>query len=150
MFTTITDRTQQIATRLFEQQREYEAEAREAADAGLRPHYCIHGTNLWTDYDNICGGCEDGEFTQYSTAEQVREYARALAEAEAAREARQAEQVTNLVNLTIEGYRAKGRLIGTPRIYRDGAAAVLILETSAYTLAVEIDANGQATHRTLS
>lgn len=20
---------------------------------------CIHGTSLWTDYDNICGGCED-------------------------------------------------------------------------------------------
>lgn len=26
---------------------------------GHRPHYCIHGTNQWTDYDNICGGCED-------------------------------------------------------------------------------------------
>lgn len=23
------------------------------------PH-CIHGTSRWTDYDNICGGCEDG------------------------------------------------------------------------------------------
>lgn len=27
---------------------------------GYRPHYCEHGTNLWTDYDNICGPCEDG------------------------------------------------------------------------------------------
>lgn len=27
---------------------------------GFRPHYCEHGTNQWTDYDNICGGCEDG------------------------------------------------------------------------------------------
>lgn len=27
---------------------------------GFRPHYCEHGTNNWTDYDNICGGCEDG------------------------------------------------------------------------------------------
>jgi hypothetical protein len=25
---------------------------------GHRPHYCIHGTNQWVDYDNICGGCE--------------------------------------------------------------------------------------------
>lgn len=24
------------------------------------PH-CIHGSSLWTDYDNICAGCEDGE-----------------------------------------------------------------------------------------
>ena len=23
--------------------------------------YCRHGMSLWTDYDNICGGCEAGE-----------------------------------------------------------------------------------------
>lgn len=22
---------------------------------------CIHGSSRWTDYDNICGGCEDGD-----------------------------------------------------------------------------------------
>lgn len=22
---------------------------------------CIHGTSTWTDYDNICGPCENGE-----------------------------------------------------------------------------------------
>lgn len=27
---------------------------------GYRAHYCEHGTNLWTDYDPICGYCEDG------------------------------------------------------------------------------------------
>lgn len=27
---------------------------------GHRTRYCIHGTDQWTDYDNICGGCEDG------------------------------------------------------------------------------------------
>lgn len=27
---------------------------------GYRPHHCEHGTNQWTDYDNICGPCEDG------------------------------------------------------------------------------------------
>lgn len=27
---------------------------------GYTPHYCEHGTNRWTDYDNICGPCEDG------------------------------------------------------------------------------------------
>lgn len=40
---------------------EYEEECNEYAKQGYRPHYCIHGTNQWTDYDNICGGCEDGE-----------------------------------------------------------------------------------------
>lgn len=42
-------------------QREYDEECREAAEQGFRPHYCIHGTNLWTDYDPICGYCENGE-----------------------------------------------------------------------------------------
>lgn len=27
---------------------------------GYRFPYCPHGTDLWTDYDNICGPCEDG------------------------------------------------------------------------------------------
>lgn len=26
---------------------------------GYRFPYCIHGSSLTTDYDNICGGCED-------------------------------------------------------------------------------------------
>jgi hypothetical protein len=26
---------------------------------GFRPHYCVHGTSQWVDYDNICQGCED-------------------------------------------------------------------------------------------
>jgi hypothetical protein len=27
---------------------------------GYRPSQCEHGTNNWTDYDNICGLCEEG------------------------------------------------------------------------------------------
>lgn len=27
---------------------------------GYRFPECPHGASLWTDYDNICGGCEDG------------------------------------------------------------------------------------------
>lgn len=37
-----------------------EAEEASYREQGFRSHYCIHGTNQWTDYDNICGGCEDG------------------------------------------------------------------------------------------
>lgn len=40
---------------------------------GYRAHYCEHGTNQWTDYDNICGGCEDG--MTMSDGVQRREYA---------------------------------------------------------------------------
>lgn len=28
--------------------------------------YCFHGYSLWTDYDNICPGCEDG-YSPYLT-----------------------------------------------------------------------------------
>jgi len=56
------------ALHLFEINRQgwvdaFEAHAdAEKADraAGYRSHYCVHGTNNWTDYDNICGPCEDG------------------------------------------------------------------------------------------
>ena len=40
---------------------EYEAECAEDYRQGHRPHYCRHGTNQWTDYDNICGSCENGD-----------------------------------------------------------------------------------------
>lgn len=40
---------------------------------GYRPAYCEHGTSLWTDYDNICGPCEDGR--TMSDGVQRREYA---------------------------------------------------------------------------
>lgn len=48
--------------RMFYAADKAEVEAADAFDAanGHRSHYCIHGTNQWTDYDNICGGCEDG------------------------------------------------------------------------------------------
>lgn len=34
---------------------------------GYRFPECIHGKSYWTDYDNICGGCEDGS-TLYEQA----------------------------------------------------------------------------------
>lgn len=52
--------------RLLQVQADWRAEAREDARQGFRPHYCIHGMNMWTDYDPICGGCEDGTFTQWT------------------------------------------------------------------------------------
>lgn len=30
--------------------------------------YCIHGSSRWTDYDNICGGCEGDYGTIYERA----------------------------------------------------------------------------------
>ena len=44
---------------------------------------CIHGTSRWTDYDNICGPCEDGpenvyELAWYSAIRDVEEYLRRI------------------------------------------------------------------------
>lgn len=39
---------------------EYLAECEQHRAEGHRPKFCEHGTSLWTDYDNICGPCEDG------------------------------------------------------------------------------------------
>ena len=45
----------------------WEDECREWAREGFSPAYCEHGTYLWTDYDPICGYCEDG-YTVYDEA----------------------------------------------------------------------------------
>lgn len=46
--------------RLRKVQIAYDEEVLEAAKDGYRPSHCIHGTNLWVDWDPICGPCEDG------------------------------------------------------------------------------------------
>lgn len=38
----------------------YEADCAEYAKDGYRPAHCFHGVSLWTDYDPMCGPCEDG------------------------------------------------------------------------------------------
>jgi len=53
-----------LAAAIVRRERAAYAAYRESCDAdwrqGYRPHYCRHGMNLWTDYDPICGACEDG------------------------------------------------------------------------------------------
>ena len=39
---------------------------------GYRFPICIHGSSLITDYDNICGGCEDG-YTYFEYERDARE-----------------------------------------------------------------------------
>lgn len=39
---------------------EWEEQCREERKQGYAPSACVHGTSRWTDYDNICGPCEDG------------------------------------------------------------------------------------------
>lgn len=44
---------------------------------GYRPRECEHGTDQWTDYDKICGGCEEG----ITMRDGLQRRTRALAEA---------------------------------------------------------------------
>lgn len=54
------ERTLRFYAELTEQHEDYLEECEYYREQGYRPHYCEHGTNLWVDYDNICGPCEDG------------------------------------------------------------------------------------------
>lgn len=75
----------------------YENECEDWAKQGYRPHYCFHGTDQWTDYDNICGWCEEyGNHWEYSLA-----LRQALDEATAAREAKQ-KRVDLLISCQIQ------------------------------------------------
>ena len=68
--------------RLTERRRMYEEECERDARNGHRAHYCIHGTNQWTDYDNICGPCEesltDQELALAGAYTDMREYMKRL------------------------------------------------------------------------
>lgn len=46
--------------RIARARREWEAEAQECARQGFRPMTCEHGTYMWTDWDPMCGACEEG------------------------------------------------------------------------------------------
>lgn len=61
---------------------QYEAECESYAKDGYRPHRCFHGVNLWTDYDPMCGPCEDGygyfdrlEYRKLALGEAIRAHA---------------------------------------------------------------------------
>ena len=76
-------RANEIAIEMIETQNHYRAKVAEYAKKGYRAPHCIHGTNCWTDYDNICYGCEEENgFSEYSTKDEIR----AMARAEAIRE----------------------------------------------------------------
>lgn len=64
-------RVLQVAARVFAgYERDY-AEYLELCEIdrrdGFRSRSCEHGTDNWTDYDNICGACEDGYSMGYDT-----------------------------------------------------------------------------------
>lgn len=49
-----------IARKLEAGYQDYLDECEQHRREGHRPQHCEHGSSQWTDYDNICGLCEDG------------------------------------------------------------------------------------------
>lgn len=64
MTTTMPKQVARLALAIYRQlTADYQAYAdmcEEDHAAGLAARSCEHGTSRWTDYDNICGPCEDG------------------------------------------------------------------------------------------
>jgi hypothetical protein len=78
---------------------DYEEACEEWHRKGYRPHYCIHGTNLWVEWDCACGACENGEDTYWDYATYLR---RSLDEAKAAFDTMH-ERVMKVIDLQNEG-----------------------------------------------
>lgn len=53
-------------------QADYLRDCEEYREKGWRHHYCFHGTNMWTDYDPICGMCEESHPNERTTPEKAR------------------------------------------------------------------------------
>lgn len=48
-----------ISATLAKNYADYLDECEQDRKNGHRAHYCEHGANMWTDWDNICGYCEE-------------------------------------------------------------------------------------------
>jgi len=66
---------------LVQRREEYRKECAEWSAKGFRPHYCIHGVNMWVDYDCACAECELDDRSDIQIARDMarREFARRLA-----------------------------------------------------------------------
>lgn len=60
-----------IKKELDKRVKEYEEACESWAEQGYRPEYCFHGTYLWTDYDPICGRCEDSDDWRNTEAKSI-------------------------------------------------------------------------------
>lgn len=68
-------RVNNLVEDIIQRQNDYIEECAEYRERGHRHNYCFHGVNMWVDYDCACGLCEDGEINEYSSREEIKEYA---------------------------------------------------------------------------
>lgn len=105
-------RTLKLAAKLAERYRldylEYLEEVESYRRKGFRAQHCEHGMNQWTDYDPICGPCEDG----WSMDNGVHRRRRALDEAKS-----RIERVTEMRRVLGEAVQVLGpRAVNTEQV----------------------------------
>lgn len=71
-----TTRVNDLVDEILERQKDYIEECKEYAESGHRHRFCFHGVNQWVDYDCACGLCEDGAINEYSSRDEIEEYAK--------------------------------------------------------------------------
>lgn len=58
--TVVRNRARAIQRNFRAQAEDYFAMCAEYRREGFSPRYCVHGVNMWVDYDCACFECEDG------------------------------------------------------------------------------------------
>ena len=95
-------RVNDLVEDILERQKDYLEECHEYAESGHRHRYCFHGVNMWVDYDCACGLCEDGEINEYSSREEIEEYANAIIMGEQAAEQKKELRKRQMIHLLID------------------------------------------------
>lgn len=95
-------RVNETVENFIQQQKDYLEECKEYAESGHRHHYCFHGVNMWVDYDCACGACEDGAINEYSSREEIEEYAKELVESDIEMERRAEDRKDKMIELIMQ------------------------------------------------
>ena len=95
-------RVNDLVESIVQQQKDYLDEVAEYRESGYRHNYCFHGVNMWVDYDCACGACENGEINEYSSREEIEEYAYAIVMAEQAAEQKKELRKRQMIHLLMD------------------------------------------------
>lgn len=99
-------RVNDLVESIIERQNDYLEECHEYAKSGHRHRFCFHGVNMWVDYDCACGLCEDGEINEYSSREEIEEYAKEVVESEIFLEKAKEDRKNKMIELIMQGKKA--------------------------------------------
>lgn len=95
-------RVNDLVNEILDRQKNYLAECEDYRERGHRHNYCFHGMNMWVDYDCACGACEDGEINEYSSRDEIVEYAEDVIRGEMRVENKKKEEKMALIELLMK------------------------------------------------